>query len=122
MPGRTGQIGLSLVAEGLTTGEVSAHVADVYGAKVNKDNTSRIVDGVVAEMTDWLNLPLDRVCPVVFADAIRTMDGEDRDRQVTNRPVYVAIGVMVDEIRKVIFATQRSSRSTPLPARRPGPG
>lgn len=45
-------------AKGLTTGEVAAHFADVYGATVSKDTISRITDKVVAEMTDWCNRPL----------------------------------------------------------------
>src|SRR3954464_3773526 len=63
------QIVLSLTARGLTSGEVSAHFADVYGASVGKDTISRITDRVVEEMTEWCNRPLDRVYPVVFIDA-----------------------------------------------------
>ena len=33
---------LSLSAKGLTTGEISAHFADVYGADVSKDTVTRI--------------------------------------------------------------------------------
>ena len=65
------QIVLSLTARGLTTGEVSAHFAEVYSASVSKDTISRITDRVLEEMTDWLHRPLDRVYPVVFVDAIR---------------------------------------------------
>ena len=35
---------ISLTAKGLTTGEVSAHMAEVYGAEVSKDTISRITD------------------------------------------------------------------------------
>jgi putative transposase len=35
---------LSLYAKGLTTGEISAHFAEVYGASVSKDTASRITD------------------------------------------------------------------------------
>ena len=38
---------LSLAAKGLTTGEISAHLADVYGANVSKDTISKITDRVV---------------------------------------------------------------------------
>jgi hypothetical protein len=38
------QIVLSLTARGLTTGEVAAHFAEVYGAKVSKDTISRITE------------------------------------------------------------------------------
>ena len=34
---------ISLVAKGLTTGEVTAHMAEVYGADVNPDNLQRAV-------------------------------------------------------------------------------
>ena len=37
---------LSLYAKGLTTGEISAHFAEVYGASVSKDTVSRITDRV----------------------------------------------------------------------------
>ncbi len=84
------QIVLSLTAKGLTTGEIAAHFDDVYGATVSKDTISRITDKVVEEMTEWCNRPLESVYPVVFIDAIHV---KVRDGQVTNRPVYVAIGV-----------------------------
>lgn len=93
------EIVLSLTARGLTTGEVAAHFAEVYGAKVSKDTISRITDKVVEEMTEWANRPLDSVYPVIFVDAIHV---KVRDGQVTNRPFYVAIGVTVDGRRDVL--------------------
>ena len=84
------EIVLSLTAKGLTTGEIAAHFDDVYGATVSKDTISRITDKVIEEMTDWCNRPLESVYPVVFIDAIFV---KVRDGQVSNRPVYVAIGV-----------------------------
>jgi putative transposase len=53
------EIVLSLTAKGLTTGEVAAHFADVYGATVSKDTISRITDKVIGEMTEWCNRPLE---------------------------------------------------------------
>ena len=53
------EIVLSLSAKGLTTGEIAAHFADVYGATVSKDTISRITDKVLAEMTEWANRPLE---------------------------------------------------------------
>ncbi|WP_373686209.1 IS256 family transposase [Nocardia gamkensis] len=93
------EIVLSLTAKGLTTGEISAHFAEIYGASVSKDTVSAITDKVVAEMTDWCNRPLDRVYPVVFIDAIHV---KIRDGQVTNRPIYVVIGVTVAGERDIL--------------------
>ena len=58
------------MAEGLTTGEVAAHFAEIYGASVSKDTISKITDKVVEERNEWLGRPLDRVYPVIFIDAI----------------------------------------------------
>jgi hypothetical protein len=55
---RVDEIVLSLYAKGLTTGESSAHFAEIYGASVLKEMVSRITDKVVEEMTDWANRPL----------------------------------------------------------------
>lgn len=40
------EIVLSLTARGLTTGEIAAHFAEVYGATVSRDTISRITDKV----------------------------------------------------------------------------
>jgi putative transposase len=53
------EIVLSLYARGLTTGEISAHFEQIYGASVSKETISRITDKVIEEMTDWQNRPLD---------------------------------------------------------------
>ncbi|EME66616.1 transposase mutator family protein [Rhodococcus ruber BKS 20-38] len=93
------EIILSLSAKGLTTGEIVAHFDDVYGATVSKETISKITDKVLAEMAEWSARPLDPVYPVLFIDAIHV---KIRDGQVTNRPVYVAIGVTVDGHRDIL--------------------
>jgi putative transposase len=50
---------ISLSAKGLTTGEVQAHLAEVYGAQVSRQTISTITDKVLDAMTEWQNRPLD---------------------------------------------------------------
>ncbi|WP_055477452.1 IS256 family transposase, partial [Sphaerimonospora mesophila] len=90
---------ISLAAKGLTTGEISAHLAEVYGAQVSKQTISTITDKVIEGMTEWQNRPLDPVYPVVFIDAIHV---KIRDGQVANRPIYVALAVTVDGERDIL--------------------
>lgn len=90
---------LSLCAKGLTTGEVQAHLVEVFGTEVSKETISKITDAVLAEMADWLVRPLERVYPVVFIDAIHV---KVRDGQVANRAFYTAIGVTVDGQREIL--------------------
>jgi putative transposase len=90
---------ISLVAKGLTTGEVCAHLAEVYGAEVSRDTVSRITDRVLEGMAEWQNRPLDRVYPVIFIDAINV---KIRDGAVANRPVYTAVGVTIGGERDIL--------------------
>ncbi len=93
------EIVLSLYAKGLTTGEISAHFAEIYGASVSKETISRITDKVLEEMNDWSVRPLDEVYAAVFIDAIVV---KVRDGQVANRPFYAAIGVTLDGDKDIL--------------------
>ena len=88
--GEVDEIVLSLYAKGLTTGEISAHFAEIYGASVSKETISRITDKVIEEMNDWSARTVDEIYAAVFIDAIVV---KIRDGQVANRPIYTALGV-----------------------------
>jgi putative transposase len=90
---------ISLYAKGLTTGDIQAHLAEVYGTEISRETISKITDRIVEDMQAWQSRPLDRVYPVVLIDAIMI---KVRDAQVANRPVYVAIGVNLDGERDVL--------------------
>jgi transposase-like protein len=90
---------ISLSAKGLTTGEIAAHLAEVYGADVSRQTISTITDKVVEGMTEWQNRPLDPVYPVIFLDAIHV---KIRDGKVANRPIYVALAVTVEGTRDIL--------------------
>ncbi len=90
---------ISLSAKGLTHGEISAHLAEIYGAEVSKQTISTITDRVLEGMGEWCNRPLDVVYPVIFIDAINV---KIRDGNVANRPIYVALAVTVEGTRDVL--------------------
>ena len=80
-------VAISLYAKGLTTGEISAHFAEVYGASISKDTVSRITDKVVEEMQAWSSRPLQSVYGAVFIDAIyvKVRDGQVATSRSTRR-------------------------------------
>jgi putative transposase len=84
---------ISLTARGLTSGEICAHLAEVYGTSVSKETISVITDRMLDTMAEWQARPLDAVYPVLFVDCIYM---KIRDGQVANRPVYVVLGVTCD--------------------------
>jgi transposase-like protein len=90
---------ISLSAKGLTTGEISAHLAEVYGAEVSKQTISAITDRVLEGMAAWQSRPLDPVYPVIFIDCIHV---KIREGNVANRPIYVALAVTVNGTRDLL--------------------
>jgi putative transposase len=90
---------ISLAAKGLTTGEVAAHLAEIYDIQVSRETISNITDRVLDGLAAWQSRPLDAVYAVLFLDAIHI---KIRDGQVANRPIYVALGVTADGERDVL--------------------
>ena len=90
---------ISLVAKGLTTGEVQAHLAEIYGAEVSRDTISAVTDRVLDGLAEWQSRPLDPVYAVLFIDVINV---KIRDGNVANRPIYVALGVTADGERDIL--------------------
>jgi transposase-like protein len=90
---------ISLSAKGLTTGEISAHLGEVYGAQVSRQTISTITDKVIDSMAEWQNRPLDPIYPVIFIDTIHV---KIRDGKVSNRPIYVALAVTCEGHRDIL--------------------
>jgi transposase-like protein len=98
LDGLTGNV-ISLYAKGMTTGDIQAHLAEIYGTEISRDTISRITDVVVEDMLGWQNRPLDAIYPVILIDAIVV---KIRDGQVANRPIYVVMGVNLNGERDVL--------------------
>ncbi len=85
---------IGLVARGMTTREVTAHLREVYGVAGSAELISKITDAVIPELRARQSRPPDAVYPIMYLDAIvvkvRT------DWHVVNRPCYIAMGVDVD--------------------------
>ena len=98
LDGLTGNV-ISLYAKGMTTGDIQAHLGEIYGTEISRETISKITDAIVEDMVAWQNRPLDPVYAVLLIDAIVI---KVRGSQVANRPVYVAIGVNLDGERDVL--------------------
>ena len=90
---------IALYARGMTTRDIRAHLREMYGVEVSADLISRVTDAVVEELAEWQARPLDAVWPVVFIDALMV---KIRDGVVTNRAVYLAIGIDCEGRKQVL--------------------
>ena len=91
---------LALYSRGLSTRDIEAHIAEIYGVHVGRDLISRVTDAVMDDARAWQQRPLDDVYPVVFLDALvlKIRDGGS----VQRRACYLALGVGIDGSRDVL--------------------
>lgn len=90
---------ISLYAKGMTTGDIVAHLEDVYDTKISRDLVSTVTEKVTRDLREWQSRPLDAIYPVILIDAIYL---KVREGTVANRPVYVAMGVNLEGVRDVL--------------------
>jgi putative transposase len=91
---------LALYSRGLSTRDIEAHLADIYGVKVGRDLISRVTDAVMDDVREWQQRPLDDVYPVIFLDALVLKIREGGT--VQRRACYLALGVSVEGERDVL--------------------
>jgi putative transposase len=68
---------LSLYSRGMTTRDIHAHLAEVYGTEVSPALVSAVTDVVADEITEWQNRPLDAFYAILYIDAlvVKVRDG-----------------------------------------------
>lgn len=55
-----------MYAKGMTTGDIEAHIQDIYGIEVSDTTISRITDKILPVAKEWQQRPLEAVYAVVF--------------------------------------------------------
>jgi putative transposase len=98
--GPVDEIILSLYARGLTTRDIQAHLAEVYGASVSPALISNITDVVQDEIVTWQTRPLEEFYAIIYIDAlvVKVRDGG----MVQNKAAYLAVGVDADGFKHVL--------------------
>ncbi|OCN03400.1 transposase [Clostridium sp. W14A] len=91
---------LSMYAKGMTTGDVEAHIRDIYGVEVSDTTVSRVTDKILPIAKEWQQRPLESIYAVVFLDAIHYHVRSEG--QIVKKAVYIAIGVSLDGHKDVL--------------------
>jgi putative transposase len=91
---------LALYSRGLSTRDIEAHLAEIYGVNVGRDLISRVTDAVMDDVRAWQSRPLEDVYPVVFLDCmvLKIRDGGS----VQRRACYLAMAIGLDGEREVL--------------------
>jgi transposase-like protein len=91
---------LGLYGRGLSNRDIVKELRRMYGIEVSAELITRVTDGVVDELREWQQRPLDAVYVLMYIDAlvVKVRTGGT----VTNRAAYLAVGVDVDGRKHVL--------------------
>ncbi len=91
---------VSLYAKGMSVSDIEEQIHEAYGFEVSTSTISRITEKVAADITAWQNRPLEPVYLIVWMDGIVFKVRESS--KVTNKTVYVAVGLRRDGKKEVL--------------------
>lgn len=91
---------IAMYARGMSVRDMQACLLDMYGVDISEGLISQATEAVMDEVKAWQNRVLDEVYPIVFLDCIVVKSREDG--KVTNRSVYLALGVNMDGHKELL--------------------
>ena len=89
---------MSVYAKGMTTGNIEAHIQDIYGISVSVSTVSRITDKIFLSLGN--SRPLESIYAVVFLDTIYYHIRSEE--QIVKKAVCIAIGIDLDSRKDVL--------------------
>lgn len=91
---------LSLYARGMTVRDIQSYVEELYGTEISRDLITRITDGILEDVTEWRNRPLNKTYPIVYIDGFIAKCR--LDKAVINRTVYIIYGINLEGQKDVL--------------------
>ena len=82
---------LSMYAKGMTTGDIEAHIQNIYGVDVSDTTVSRITDKILPVAKEWQQRPLDAIHYHVRSEG-----------HIVKKAVYITIGIDLDGHKDVL--------------------
>ena len=91
---------ISMYVKGMTTGDMEAHIQELYGLDISDSTISRITDKVLPIAKEWQSRVLESIYAVVYMDAVHYHVRQDG--RIIKKAVYIAIGINLDGIKDVL--------------------
>lgn len=91
---------ISMYGKGMTTRDISEHMAEIYGLNVSNDTVTRITDKLIPIIKDWQNRPLDELYAILYLDAM--FFNVKQDGRVIKKSAYVILGYNVEGFKEIL--------------------
>ena len=91
---------LSMYGLGMSYGDISDHVQEMYGISVSTAAISTITDKIIDTVKAWQERPLDSLYPFIWLDAIHYK--VKKDGHYESRAVYTVLGLNMSGRKEVL--------------------
>lgn len=91
---------IGLYSRGMTTGDISDHVQEMYGVDVSKTTISNVTNKLIEDIKKWQNHPLLNNYCVVWMDGIRL--NVRQNGKTISKTVFLVIGLTPDGNKQVL--------------------
>lgn len=91
---------LSMYGRGMSYGDISEHVEEMYGISVSRATLSAVTDKIIGEVKAWQQRELESHYPFVWLDAIH-YKVKDKGRYVS-KAIYTVLGLKMDGRKEVL--------------------
>jgi transposase-like protein len=91
---------ISMYSFGMTDRDIKAHLEKIYNVEVSPDLISRVTEGVMDEVREWQNRPLEKSYAIIYLDAIRVK--ARHEGKSCTKSVYIALGVNFEGKKEVL--------------------
>jgi len=91
---------ISMYGKGMTTRDISEHLADIYGLSVSSDTVTRITDKLIPLIKDWQNRPLEELYVILYLDAM--FFNVKQDGMIIKKSAYVIMGYTVEGFKEIL--------------------
>lgn len=91
---------ISMYARGMSTRDIQAHVAEIYGANISPTMVSNITGKIIEVAKEWQSRPLSKVYPITYFDAIHYKVREGG--KVVTKAAYTCLGINMEGKKEVL--------------------
>jgi len=91
---------ISMYSFGMSDRDIKRHLEKIYNVEVSPDLISRVTNGVLEEVREWQNRPLEQSYAILYLDALVVKGRIDGKSCI--KSVYVALGVNFEGQKEVL--------------------
>lgn len=91
---------IAMYAKGMTTRDINAYMADIYGIDVSATMVSSITDKVLPLLHEWQTRPLFALYPIVYLDGLHFKVRQDG--RIMTKCAYVMLGINTKGMKEIL--------------------